>query len=244
MRGFMQKELIIVTGAGSGIGRATALAFHRLGHALLLIGRDMAAVRALSLPQSLCLDVDVTDGNAFAEAVEQAEAKFGPAGCLVNNAGVMLLGQMDTQSPQEWDRMLRVNVRGVMNGVRSVLGKMRERKEGTVINLSSIAGKKSFPNHTAYAATKFAVHGMTENLREENAQFGVRFITIAPGVVDTGLLNHTTSTEIKDQYGEWKKTLGTILSPSELAEIVLFAYRQPPHVCIRELVVATTAQEA
>lgn len=239
----MKKELIVLTGASGGIGSAAAKAFHQAGHPLLLLGQQMNEIKKSAWPQTLYREVDVVDLDSFQRAVNEAESEFGPTGCLINNAGIMLLGQVDTQAPEEWTKMVNVNVLGVLNGVRTVLKGMRQRKSGTIINLSSIAGKKSFANHSAYTATKFAVHGMTENLREENARYGVRFITLAPGVVDTGLLSHTTSFEIKQSYTEWKKNLGTVLQPEELAEIILFAYRQPKHVCLRELVVATTSQE-
>ncbi|MGJ3449081.1 SDR family oxidoreductase, partial [Enterobacter sp. PTB] len=106
-------------------------------------------------------------------AVREAEARFGPADALINNAGVMLLGNMTTQNPEEWERMLDINVKGVLNGVHAVAAGMVGRKRGTIINISSVAGRKTFPNHVAYVGTKFAVHGISENLREELAPHGV-----------------------------------------------------------------------
>ena len=118
---------------------------------------------------------------------------MGPVDGLVNNAGLMLLGVADEQDPDEWERMVNVNVMGMLNGIHAVLTKMKSRKRGTIINVSSIAGIKGFPNHMAYCGTKFAVHGLTETLREEVAMDDVRVITIAPGAVETELLSHTTS---------------------------------------------------
>ena len=188
----------------SGIGAAIAKSFSAAGHPLLLLARRVEAMQALALPNSLSISVDVTDADAIKAAINQAEAQFGPVGCLINNAGVMLLGQIDTQNPNEWSRMLNINVMGVLNGIHAVLAGMKARKTGTIINISSVAGRKTFPNHAAYCATKFAVHALTENIREEVAMDDVRLITIAPGAVETELLSHTTDDAIKAGYHDWK----------------------------------------
>ena len=238
----MNKKLVVITGAGSGIGKAIAFEFAKNGYQLLLLDRSGNAAE-LDLPMAMAKQVDVTNMEDFKNAVIEAEKKFGPVGCLVNNAGVMLLGRLENQDPKEWQKMFDVNVLGVLNGIKSVLNPMLERKSGTIVNISSIAGKKTFPDHAAYCATKFAVHALTENLRQESAKYGVRCVTIAPGVVETSLLTHTTSKEIKDSYTDWKEQMGGGLHPEDIARAVVFAYEQPPHVCIRELVIAPTNQE-
>lgn len=199
-------------------------------------------MEGLGLPDTLCRAVDITDADTLAAAVSQAEETFGPVDCMVNNAGVMLLGDVATQDPAEWKIMLEVNVLGVLYGVRAVLGGMLERRRGTVINVSSIAGRKTFPSHAVYCATKFAVHALTENIREETSAAGVRFVCVAPGVVETELLGHTTSDQIKDGYKAWKSDMGRALDPEDVARVIRFAYQQPPHVCLREVVVGPTAQ--
>lgn len=238
------KPLVVITGASSGIGAAAAKAFSQEGHPLLLIARRLERMQALELPNTLCEQVDVTDRFAVSAAVQKAEDQYGPVDCLVNNAGVMLLGQAHEQDPTEWDRMIDVNIKGVLAGVHAVLPHMIERKKGTIINVSSVAGRKTFPNHAVYCGTKFAVHAMTENMREEAAKHQVRFITVAPGVVETELLGHTTSEEIKDGYKDWKKTVGQVLLPADVAKSILFAYQQPQYICVRELVLVATGQEA
>ena len=120
---------------------------------------------------------------------------------------------------------------------------MKARKTGTIINLSSVAGIKGFPNHVAYCGTKFAVHGLSETLREEVADDGIRVITIAPGAVETELLGHTTSKEIVEGYESWKDSMGGIIAASDIADCVGFVYSQPQNVCIRELVVTATRQQ-
>ncbi|EMA7641999.1 SDR family oxidoreductase [Vibrio parahaemolyticus] len=237
------KKLVVITGASSGIGEAIARRFSEEGHPLLLVARRVERLEALNLPNTLCEKVDVTDQASLITAIEKAEAQFGPADVLVNNAGVMLLGQIDTQDAAEWKRMFDVNVLGLLNGMHSVLASMKARNSGTIINISSIAGKKTFPDHAAYCGTKFAVHAISENVREEAAASNVRVTTIAPGAVETELLSHTTSQDIKDGYDAWKVDMGGVLAADDVARAVMFAYQQPQNVCIREIALAPTKQQ-
>ncbi|MER7761609.1 SDR family oxidoreductase [Streptomyces sp. NPDC097619] len=240
----MSKPLIVITGASSGIGAATARLLSAQGHPLLLLARRLDRLEALGLPDTLCRKVDVTDREALVAAVAEAEERFGPVDGIVNNAGAMLLGRIVDQSPEEWERMIDLNVKGVLYGIRAVLPGMVERGRGTIVNISSIAGRKTFPDHTAYVGTKFAVHALSENLREEVAPTGVRVITIAPGAVETELLSHTSDERIKRDYEEWKESAGGVLDPVTVAEAVAYAYGQPQNVTIREIVLAATGQAA
>ncbi|MBD9420733.1 SDR family oxidoreductase [Achromobacter sp. ACM04] len=241
----MKKPLVIITGASSGIGLATARLFSAHGHPLLLLARRLEKMQALNLPDTLALSVDVTDRAALAAAVQEGEARFGPADALINNAGVMLLGDITRQDPDQWDRMLDVNVKGVLNGVHAVAAGMVQRKRGSIINISSVAGRKTFPNHVAYVGTKFAVHGLSENLREELSAHNVRVTTIAPGAVETELLGHTTDADIKTGYEAWKAEMGgKVLAAEDVANAIHYAYAQPDGVCVREIVLAATRQQA
>ncbi|MGE8147445.1 SDR family oxidoreductase [Pseudomonas frederiksbergensis] len=241
----MSKPLIIITGASSGIGEAAARLLSAAGHPLLLLARRVERLEALDLPNTLNRRVDITDRAALLAAVAEAEAQFGPADALINNAGVMLLGEMTKQDPAQWDQMLDVNVKGLLNGVHAVVAGMVERKHGTIINISSVAGRKTFPNHVAYVGSKFAVHGLSENLREELSPHNVRVITIAPGAVETELLSHTTDEAIKTGYQAWKQDMGgTVLSAEDVASAIAYAYQQPQNVCIREIVLTATRQQA
>lgn len=237
------KQLIVITGASSGIGAAMAQAFSAKGHPLLLLARRVEPMEALKLENTLCICVDVTDAAAMKTAITTAEAKYGPVGGLINNAGVMLLGAADVQDPAEWSQMLNINVMGVLNGIHAVLADMKARKTGTIINVSSIAGRKTFPNHAAYCASKFAVHALTENIREEVAMDDVRMVTIAPGAVETALLSHTTNEEIKAGYEDWKEFMGGVIEPTAVADAAVFAFEQPQNVCVREIVLAPTRQQ-
>ncbi len=240
----MQKPLIVITGASSGIGEATARQFSALGYPLLLLARRVERLHALSLPQTMCRQVDVTDAAAMRAALAEAEAEFGPADAIINNAGVMLLSEVAKQDAAEWQAMLDVNVHGVLNGIHAVLGGMLARRHGTIINVSSIAGRKTFANHAVYCGTKFAVHAISENLREEVSGHDVRVITIAPGAVETELLSHTTDEAVRSGYEEWKRNMGPVLRAEEVADAIRYAYQAPQHVCIREIVLAATRQPA
>jgi len=239
----MSKSLIVITGASSGIGEAIARTMSAAGHPLLLLARRLERLEALNLPDTMCEKVDVTDRAAVDAAIAKAEAEFGPVDCLVNNAGVMLLSQLADQDPSEWKTMYDVNVIGLLNGMQAVLGSMKERRSGTIINVSSVAGRKTFPNHAAYCGTKFAVHAISENVREEVADDNVRVITIAPGAVETELLSHTTNEDIKAGYEEWKEGMGGVIRSQDIAEAVSYAYGVPQNVCVREIVICPTRQQ-
>jgi NADP-dependent 3-hydroxy acid dehydrogenase YdfG len=238
-----KKGLVVITGASSGIGEATARSFSDAGHPLLLLARRLDRLEALKLPNTLCEKVDVTNRDQIRLAIEKAEKQYGPTDCLVNNAGVMLLGLADTQDPKEWEQMVQVNIMGVLNGIHVVLPGMKQRRTGTIINVSSIAGRKTFANHSVYCGTKSSVHAFTEQIREEASSYDVRFVTIAPGVVETELLSHTTSKQIVDDYGNWKKEMGQPLESEDVARSILFAYQQPQRICIREIVLCPTRQD-
>ena len=239
------KKLVVITGASSGIGRATAMLLSKAGHPLLLLARRIDKLEELKLPNALCVKVDVTNLVAFQNAVNLAEEKFGEVDLIVNNAGVMLLGNIVNQDPVEWQNMMNINVMGVLNGIKTVLSSMVRRNSGTIINISSIAGRKTFPDHAAYCATKFAVHALSENIRSEIAGSNVRMTVIAPGVVETELLSHTTNKAIVDGYKDWKaNTIEKGLNPEDIARSIEFAYNQPQNVCIREIVIADTRQDA
>lgn len=239
----MNKPLIAITGASSGIGEATAKLFSEKGHPLLLLARRVEKIKQFNLPNTICKKVDVTDLEALKNSISEAENKFGDIDCMINNAGLMLLGDITTQDPTEWKKMFDVNIIGVLNGMQAVLPKMKKRQSGTIINTSSIAGRKTFPNHAAYCGTKFGVHAITENAREEASLSNVRMVTIAPGAVETELLSHTTSNEIKEGYESWKKDMGGVLNPTDIANAMWYAYNQPQGVNIREIVIAATKQQ-
>ncbi len=241
----MSKKLIVITGASSGFGKALALEFNKSGYPLLLLARRIELLQELKLDNAMCEAVDVTDKDAFEAAVRKAEAIYGKTDLLINNAGIMLLGDMATQDVAEWKQMLDVNVMGVMNGMQIVMNDMKESQCGTIVNLSSIAGVKAFPNHGAYCATKYGVVGLSEVARGELAPYNVRVMRVCPGAVPTELLSHTTSQAIKDGYGQWVSSLGIgHITAEDVAKTIKFAYELPQGVNLREIQIAETKQDA
>lgn len=243
----MNKPLIVITGASSGFGAEIAKIFNAAGYPELLLGRRTAKIEALPLnfENVLIESVDVTDQAQFKAAIQKAEAKFGPTDLLVNNAGVMLLGNVLNQDAKEWQTMLDTNVMGVLNGTQIVLPAMVERQHGTIINMSSLAGRKTFVNHAAYVASKFGVHGLSETIREEVSGKNVRISTVAPGAAETELLTHVTDQGALTDYQAWKDSMGGItLDPVHVAESVKFIYDMPQSVNIRELDIAATRQDS
>lgn len=235
--------LVVITGASSGIGAATARAFSAAGHPLLLIARRLEPMAALGLDDAELAAADVTDTAAVREALARAEERFGPADLLVNNAGLMALSSVAEQDPALVREQFDVNCVAMITNSQLVLPGMQARGRGTIVNIGSIAGKQLYTDHTVYNGTKYAVHAMTEGLRRENAAHGVRVLLVAPGMVDTGLLGHTEGA-VLDGYLDYKRSIGGGLHPDDVAQAILTAYQLPQHISFREIVVAPTSQDA
>ena len=191
----------------------------------------------------MCVAVDVTDRKAVAGAVEVAVDKYGKPDLLVNNAGIMPLGVLEEQNPAEWQRLFDVNCVSLLNVSQIVGQHMLDQGHGTIINIGSIAGKNVYANHMAYCGTKFAVHAITEQMRREFAGRNIRVCLVAPGMVETELLDSTTNQEIKGDYLAYKESVGGAIDPVYVAQSMLTMYRMPQEVCVRELVIAPTRQE-
>lgn len=190
-------RVALVTGAGRGIGRATAVALARAGASVVVAELDAAAaaagvesVRAAgghAVPKVL----DVTDAARFAAVVAEVESELGPIEVLINNAGLMLVGGFLEHGPEEDGRQLAVNLGGVVHGMRAVLPGMLARDRGHIVNLASVAGVVGVPHAAMYSATKFAVVGLTEAVRAELLDTGVRASYVCPVLVDTELIAGT-----------------------------------------------------
>jgi len=233
------KPLIAITGASSGIGAATAKLFSENKYPLLLMARRLKKLEGLELPDTVCRKVDVNKSEEIRAAMQNAEKQYGPVECLVNNAGILYLGETWDQDPAEWQEMIQTNIMGVLNGIHAVIKVMMARNTGTIINISSLAGRKTFGRHAAYCGTKFAVHAISETVRAEVSHTNVRVITVAPGAVETEIISHTTSKQFQQ---DWWDGIGGIIQPEDVARAILFVFEQPQGVCIRELVMTPTNQ--
>lgn len=239
-----EKQLVVITGASSGIGAACARSFHAAGYPTLLLARRGDKLRELGLEGAILAEVDVTDSSELLGAIRGAEEIHGPVDLLVNNAGLMPLGRTSDQDTSEWKRMLDVNVMALLEATQMVLPSMIERKHGTIVNIGSVAGRNVYDNHTVYCGTKFAVHAISEGLRKEVAGSKVRVSVIAPGLIETELLNHSTDAQIVADYQAYKERVGGAISPQVVADLIHHVYELPQGVCIREVVLAPTTQDA
>lgn len=235
---------VVITGASSGIGKATARAFSARGYRTLLLARRRDEMEGLHLSGAECVAVDVTHGESLKLAIRDYEAAQGPVSLLVNNAGIMPLGKVHDQDPAEWARVFETNALSVLHASQAVLPGMMARRGGTVVSVSSIAGRNVYANHTAYSGSKFAVHAMMESMRREYASYGIRFSVVAPGIVDTQLLSSVSDAQIVDSYQKTKDRLHGGLTADQIAESIVMIHEQPNSVCIRELVIAPTSQES
>ncbi|WP_292836753.1 SDR family oxidoreductase [Microbacterium sp.] len=236
--------LVVITGASSGIGAATARAFSAAGHPLLLVARRIEPMLELGLPDTIAVSADVRDTRAVADAIAAAEASFGAIDLLVNNSGLMALSSVVEQDPAKVQEMFDVNCVAPMLISQLVLPGMQARRHGTIVNIGSIAGKAIYGDHTVYNGTKYAVHAMTEGLRRENAPHNVRIILVAPGMIDTDLLSNTGAGDVLAGYLGYKASIGGGLKPADVGEAILAAYQMPQQITLREVVVAPTTQDS
>ena len=233
----MAGPLVTITGASSGIGLALAHAFARDGNALLLIARHMKMPQDLPADRTICAEADVANYGALEKAIRNAEAKFGKTACLVNSAGLADAREFKAVEPQAFAHEIDVNLKGVLNGTKVVLADMSARGRGTIINISSVSDRKTSPVAVTYTATKYGVRALSESLREAEGKNGVRVINIAPGYVRTNI-----HAGMGISFEEYKRILGNpdFLSAEELADIVLYCWKLPAHICVRDIVVTPT----
>jgi len=236
------KPLVAITGASSGIGEATARAFSAAGHPVLLMARRMDRMEALGLPNAVLRQVDVRDRNAIAAAVRDAEAEFGPVDMMFANAGIARLADIGRQPPEEWDEMIDINTKGVMNTVHAVMKGMMDRKRGTLVMMSSIAGRKVYPDHTVYCGTKYFVHAVSESLREYLSAHDVRVVVVSPGVIETEVLSGVLDQETLENYKNNKVKMGGGIGADIVADLILNAYRLPQKALVQEICLTPTRQ--
>ncbi|MBG6207867.1 NADP-dependent 3-hydroxy acid dehydrogenase YdfG [Labrenzia sp. EL_126] len=236
------KPLVAITGASSGIGEATARAFSAAGYPVLLMARRMDRMEALGLPNAVLRQVDVRDRNAIAAAVRDAEAEFGPVDMMFANAGIARLADIGRQPPEEWDEMIDINTKGVMNTVHAVMKGMMDRKRGTLVMMSSIAGRKVYPDHTVYCGTKYFVHAVSESLREYLSAHDVRVVVVSPGVIETEVLSGVLDQETLENYKNNKVKMGGGIGADIVADLILNAYRLPQKALVQEICLTPTRQ--
>ncbi|MER5356910.1 SDR family NAD(P)-dependent oxidoreductase [Streptomyces sp. NPDC002785] len=246
MSSALQGKVALVTGASSGIGEATARMLAAEGAAVAIAARRVGRLHALRDELAAAgaevhvLDLDVTDEQAVHAAVAATVGTFGGLDILVNNAGVMLLGPVEGADTSDWTRMIDTNVLGLMYLTHAALPHLL-RSRGTVVQISSVAGRVAMRGAAAYNAGKFAVNAFSEALRQEVTERGVRVVVIEPGTVGTELREHITHAPSKAAIEERVAKIRQLQS-TDIAEAVRYAVTAPPHVTVGEILIRPTDQ--
>lgn len=240
-------KVVAITGASSGLGEATARLLAKQG-AKLVIGarrRDRLDALAAELVAAgaeveVCT-VDVEDASQVQAFADAAMARFGRIDVMINNAGLMPLSPLDRLKIADWDRMIDVNIKGVLYGIAAVLPVMQAQKSGHIINVSSVAGHKVRPGSSVYSATKHAVRALTEGLRQEVKPYGLRTTIISPGAVDTELPASVTEADVGESVQAMYAK--NAIPADSFARAVAYAIGQPEDVDINEILFRPTVQD-
>lgn len=244
----IKDAVTIITGASSGIGAATARRLAAEGAKVVLAARSTDKLEALSADirnnggTVIWKATDVTNAEDLKSLVETAESEFGTIDNLINNAGLMLLGEWKNIRVEDWQMMIDVNIRGYLNAIAAVLPGMMERQSGRILNMDSIVGINAPANAGVYAGTKFFIRGMTESLRKDlGPNYNIGVSMVSPGTVDTGWDQKVRDTETKGAAEKMSKEFG--FEPEAVAEAVNFILNRPPHVNVDDLVIYPTKQD-
>lgn len=239
-------KVALVTGASSGIGRATALALAQRGATVVAGARradrlaDLQQELAGAGAKALAVDLDVTQEGSCQEAVARATESFGRLDIVVNNAGVMLLGTIVGADTEDWRRMIDTNVLGLMYMTHAALPHLLERG-GDIVQISSVAGRVARRGSGVYNASKWAVNAFSEALRQEVTDRGVRIMIVEPGAVDTELRTHITQDEARRNSEQAASSIRQ-LRAEDIAHVVVDAVTRPAHMSINEVLVRPTDQ--
>ncbi|WAS99305.1 SDR family oxidoreductase [Nannocystis punicea] len=239
----IENKVVLITGASSGIGEATARLLAKNGAHVVLGARRTDRLEALA--DEIAGDggsvryrrLDVTQREDVAAFVAFAQATFGRVDVIVNNAGVMPLSNLEALKVEEWNRMIDVNIRGVLHGIAAGLPLMQQQRRGHFVNLSSIGGHYVVPTAAVYCATKFAVRAISDGLRQEVGG-DIRVTVISPGVTESELADTISDPGARDGMKEFRKIA---IPAAAIARAILFAIEQPPEVDVSEMIVRPTA---
>jgi NADP-dependent 3-hydroxy acid dehydrogenase YdfG len=235
----LSNKVVLITGASSGIGEATARELAAAGAKLMLGARRSERLEALAaeLGENVAwARLDVTEREGFADFVAAAEERFGRVDVLVNNAGVMPLSPLAALLVEQWDWMIDVNVRGVLNGIAAVLPRFVEQGSGHVVNVASTAAYRVFPGAAVYCGTKYAVRAITDGLRMEHTD--LRATTISPAATQSELADTITDPTSQEMVTAFRNA--GMLGPDAIARAIRFAIAQPDEVDVSEIIVRPT----
>lgn len=234
-------KVVIITGASSGIGEATARVLARLGCRLTLAARSAGKLHSLAEelgPAALAVPTDVTLGPEVMQMVAKTVERFGRVDVLFANAGIYIPGQVAEGDPDAWANLMNVNITGVMRCVHAVLPYMMEQRSGDILVTSSISGFIDIEWEPVYSASKHAIQGFVHTLRRQVAPANIRVGALAPGMVANELWGFTDPAEI-----DRRVQAHACLRSEDVAEAAVFMLSQPPHVTIRDLVMLPQSQD-
>ena len=244
----IQDKVVVITGGSSGIGYSTAKALAKKGAKIVAGARRLDKLETLKKEitddggEIIICETDVTKKSDCDNLVKQAIDKYGTVDVLINNAGLMPLSFVKSLKTDEWDRMIDVNIKGVLYCTAAVIPTMVEKKSGHIVNISSVAGRVVFPAGSVYCATKHAVTAFSEGLRQElSVRKNIRITSIEPGVVQTELTNTITEKALEAFVEKHKEMEG--LKAEDISNAIIFAIDAPNHVNVNEILVRPTAQE-
>ncbi|TVQ29907.1 MAG: SDR family oxidoreductase [Phycisphaeraceae bacterium] len=246
--GDLTDTVAIVTGASSGIGAATAVELGKRGVRVACAARRRDRLEELvgrivgEGGAALAVECDVADRGSVEALVDRTLETWGRVDTIVNNAGVMPLSMMVDGRVEDWERMVDVNIKGVLYGVAAVLPSMLERGSGHIVNVSSIAGRRVFNGGAVYCGTKFAVHAITEGLRQELASKNIRVTCIAPGLVGTELQHGIPVEELRENVLKRMRE-NPPLTSEDVAAAIVYAMEAPANVGVNEVVLRPVWQE-
>ena len=235
-------KVVVITGASSGIGEAATRLLAERGAQIVVGARrtdrleKLVADIARNGGSAAFRAVDITSRADTQALVDFAEQRFGPVDVLINNAGVMPLSPMTALKVEEWDRMIDVNIRGVLHGIAAVLPGMKARGSGQIVNVASIGAHIVVPTGAVYCATKYAVWAISDGLRQENAD--LRVTVISPGVVESELAHTISDAGTAKAIADYRRIA---ITPDAIARAIAFAVEQPDDVDVSEIIVRPTA---
>jgi NADP-dependent 3-hydroxy acid dehydrogenase YdfG len=238
-------KVAVITGASSGIGEATAEALATEGASVVVAARRKDRLSELveringNGGKAVSVECDVTDEAAAHDLIRHAKDELGRVDILVNNAGVMLLSKIEKGLSDQWRQMFDVNVLGLLYATDAAVKAMKRQGSGHIVNISSVAGRKTRPTVGVYSGTKFAVNAISEALRQELLEDGIRITMVEPGAVATELTDHITDEEVREGL---KQRNIEPLQPEDIANAIAYAVSQPQRVSVNEILIRPTQQ--
>ena len=245
MENNIEDKVVVITGASSGIGEATAIMLAERGAKVVLGARGLNRLEALARRieamggEVTYAQTDVRRREELTSLVSLALDRYGQLDVLINNAGIMPVSPLDDLRVEDWEDMIDINIKGVLYGIAAALPVFRKQGFGHFVNTASTAGHKTVPNQSVYSATKFAVRAISEGLRMEAGE-NLRVTIISPGFVRTNFAEGVTNPEVKAQLESARDKFA--LPPEAIARAIVFAIEQPADVDVGEIIVRPTAQ--